>query len=193
VNMFTDDVRLSEHNAGTRSIESTTSQETQMIRSKLLPITLAALCGLAFQLQANAANAQAQANAAQPQSQANAANAHVVTLLPGNHLSPGMGLRTDNGHLLLLQADGNVVLYNSKHVVIWSTNTKGYEPLQFIMKGDGNLVLYATIGQVWASNTSGNPGAFLALQDDGNLVIHRSGSQTATPYNALWTSGTSGR
>jgi hypothetical protein len=155
-----------------------------MTYSKFFPIALAAFCGLAFQLQVSGANAQAQTPAA---------NAHVVTLLPGNHLSPGMGLRTDNGHLLLLQADGNVVLYNSNHVVIWSTNTKGYEPLQFIMKGDGNLVLYATIGQVWASNTSGNPGAFLALQEDGNLVIHRSGSQTGTALNALWASGTSGR
>jgi hypothetical protein len=154
------------------------------LRSKIIPITLAALCGLAFLLQASAANAQ---------SQANAPNTRSVSLLPGQHLVPGMGLRSPNGHSLVLQQDGNVVLYNSKHVAIWSTNTKGYEPVQFIMKGDGNLVLYSTNGQVWASNTSGNPGAFLSVQDDGNLVIHRSGSQTATPYNALWASGTSGR
>jgi hypothetical protein len=152
-----------------------------MTCSKIVPATLAAFCGLA--LQANAANAPQQ----------NSATAQSVTLLPGKHLSPGMGLRTDNGHLLLLQFDGNVVLYNSKHVAIWSTNTKGYEPLQLTMKGDGNLVLYSTNGQVWASNTSGNPGAFLVVGDDGNLVIRRSGSQPATPYNALWASGTSGR
>jgi hypothetical protein len=173
-----------------------------MLRSKIIPVTLAALCGLAFQLQANAAsgpsqanaaNAPSQANTANTHSQANAANAQSVTLMPGKHLTPGTGLRTDNGHLLLLQFDGNVVLYNSKHVAIWSTNTKGYEPVQFFMKGDGNLVLYATTGQVWASNTSGNPGAFLAVQADGNLVIHRSGSQTETSLNALWASGTSGR
>jgi hypothetical protein len=166
-----------------------------MIRSKIIPVTLAALCGLAFQLHASAANAQSQPNSATIQSQASPTQAHPqsVTLLPGKHLSVGMGLRTDNGHLLVLHADGNVVLYNSKHVAIWSTNTTGYEPLQFIMKGDGNLVLYATIGQVWASNTSGNPGAFLALQDDGNLVIHRSGSQTGSANIPLWASGTSGR
>jgi hypothetical protein len=155
-----------------------------MISSKFIPITLAGLCGFAFQLQASAANAQSQINAAKTQS---------VSLLPGQHLVPGLGLRSPNGHLLLLQADGNVVLYNTKHVAIWSTNTKGYEPVQFIMKGDGNLVLDSTNGQVWASNTSGNPGAFLAVQDDGNLVIHRSGSQTGTALNALWASGTSGR
>jgi hypothetical protein len=104
-----------------------------------------------------------------------------------------MGLRSPNGHSLVLQQDGNVVLYNSKRVAIWSTNTKGYEPVQFTMKTDGNLVLYATNGQVWASNTSANPGAFLAIQDDGNLVTNRSGSQTGTLLNALWASGTAGR
>jgi hypothetical protein len=163
-----------------------------MTRSKLLPITISALCGLVLQSQANAANAP-QANATNAQSQEPSANVTSVTLSPGKHLVPGMGLRSGNGHLLLLQFDGNVVLYSSKHVAIWSTNTRGYEPVQFIMKGDGNLVLYSTNGQVWASNTSGNPGAFLAVQDDGNLVIHRSGSQTETALNALWASGTSGR
>jgi hypothetical protein len=169
--------------------------------SKIIPVTLAAFCGVMLQSQANAANAPqanvanapSQVDAANAPSQANAANAHVVTLLPGKHLTPGKGLRSPNGHSLVFQFDGNVVLYNSKHVAIWSTNTKGYEPLQFIMKGDGNLVLYSTNGQVWASNTSGNPGAFLAVHDDGNLVIHRSGSQTETALNALWASGTSGR
>jgi hypothetical protein len=89
-------------------------------------------------------------------------------------------VRSPNGHSLVLQFDGNVVLYNSRHVAIWSTNTKGYEPVQFIMKGDGNLALYSTTGQVWASNTSDNLGAFLAVQDDGNLVIYDAN------YNAVW-------
>jgi hypothetical protein len=163
-----------------------------MTRSKLIPITIAAFCGLMLQSQANAANAP-QPNPANAQPQSNSANAQSATLSPGKHLTPGMGLRSPNGHSLVLQQDGNVVLYTSKRVAIWSTNTKGYEPVQFIMKGDGNLVLYSTTGQVWASNTSGNPGAFLAVQDDGNLVIHRSGSQTGTSLNALWASGTSGR
>jgi hypothetical protein len=163
-----------------------------MTRSKLIPITLAAFCGLAFQSQANAANAPQQ-NAPNTQSQATSAKATSVTLLPGQHLTPGMGLRSPNGHSLVFQIDGNVVLYTSKHVTIWSTNTKGYEPVQLSMKADGNLVLYATTGQVWASNTSGNPGASLVVQDDGNLVIQRSGSQPGTAINALWASGTSGR
>jgi hypothetical protein len=161
-----------------------------MTGSQLVPVMLAAFCGLVLQSQANAANAP-QTNATNAQSQANSANTQSVTLSTSKHLLPGMGLRSPNGHLLVLQFDGNVVLYNSKHVAIWSTNTKGYEPVQFSMKGDGNLVLYATTGQVWASNTSGNSGAFLAVQDDGNLVINRSGSQTGPANVPLWASGTS--
>jgi hypothetical protein len=90
-----------------------------MIRSKFISVTLAAFCGLAFQLQASAANAQ---------SQANTANANSVILLPGKHLMPGMGLRSPNGHSLVLQADGNVVLYTSKHVTIWSCDTSNAGP-----------------------------------------------------------------
>jgi hypothetical protein len=164
-----------------------------MIRSKFIPVTIAAFCGLAFQLQANAAAAQSQPNSSNAQSQASPAPKHSISILPGQHLIPGMGVRSPNGHSLVLQRDGNLVLLNSKRVPIWSTNTKGYEPVQLIMKTDGNLVLYSTNGQVWASNTSGNPGAFVALHDDGNLRIHRNGSQADTSTPPLWASGTSGR
>jgi hypothetical protein len=164
-----------------------------MIRSKILPVSLAALCGLAFQLQASAANAQSQPNSATTQSQASPAPKHSISIMPGQHLNPGMGVRSPNGHSLVLQQDGNLVLFNGKRVPIWSTNTKGYEPVQLIMKTDGNLVLYSTIGQVWASNTSGNPGAFFAVHDDGNFAVHRSGSQADTSTNPLWASGTTGQ
>jgi hypothetical protein len=164
-----------------------------MIRSKIIPVTLAALCGLAFQLQASAANAQSQSNSTTTQSQASPAPKHSVSIMPGQHLTPGRGVRSPDGHSVVLQQDGNLVLFDSKRVPIWSTNTKGSEPVQLIMKPDGNLVLYSTTGQVWASNTSGNPGAFFALHDGGYIAIHRSGSQPDNSPNPLWASGTSGR
>jgi hypothetical protein len=52
--------------------------DDEWIRSKFIPITLAAFCGPAFQSQASAANAPQQ----------NAANAQSVTLSPGKHLLP---------------------------------------------------------------------------------------------------------
>jgi hypothetical protein len=146
-----------------------------MVRSNFIPVTLAALCGLALQFQPSGANAQS------------------ATLWPGRSLTPGTALRSGNGHILAVQHDGNVVLYTASGVLIWSTNTRGYQPLYFLMKPDGNLVLVTTTGQAWASNTSSNPGASLVVQDDGNLAIYRGGSQTGTGNNPLWASDTSGR
>jgi len=116
----------------------------------------------------------------------------MTTLFPGQSLHPGQSLLSNNKlHTLILQSDGNVVLYNQHSQPIWATNTGGLiQPRDFIMQTDGNLVLYDTNGSPkWASNTSNNPGAFLNVQDDGNLVVYRAGSQTETANNALWASG----
>ena len=114
------------------------------------------------------------------------------TLFPGQSLLPGQSLKSDNMlHTLIMQTDGNAVLYNSQSQPLWSTNTGGLiEPRDFIMQTDGNLVLYDTSGQPhWASKTEGNPSAFLNVQDDGNLVVYRAGSATQTANNALWAAG----
>ena len=114
------------------------------------------------------------------------------TLFPGQSLQPRQTLQSDNRlHTLIMQPDGNAVLYNSRSQPLWSTNTGGLiQPRDFIMQNDGNLVLYDTSGQPhWASNTQGNPGAFLNVQNDGNLVVYRAGSATETADNALWAAG----
>ncbi len=116
----------------------------------------------------------------------------MATLVSGQALQPGQSLQSDNKlHTLILQSDGNVVLYNQHSQAIWATNTGSLiQPRDFIMQTDGNLVLYDTSGSPkWASNTWNNPGAFLNVQDDGNLVVYRAGSQTETANNALWASG----
>jgi hypothetical protein len=147
-----------------------------MIPSKIIPITIVAFCGGVLQFQANAANAQ------------------MANFWPGQTLTAGEALRSGNWHTLVMQFDGNVVLYNGSNVPIWSTNTGGYAyPTVLIMQSDGNMVLYGSTGPLWASNTSGNPGAFLAVQDDGNLVIYQYGAPGATASYALWASGTTGQ
>lgn len=118
----------------------------------------------------------------------------MTTLFPGQQLLPGQSLQSDNGlNTLIMQNDGNVVLYFNGSTPLWSTNTGGLiTSRDFIMQTDGNLVLYSTDGQPrWASGTWGNPGAFCDIQDDGNLVVYQAGSQSETANNALWASGTS--
>jgi hypothetical protein len=147
-----------------------------MIRSKIVAVAFAVLCGLALQFQVDAARARS------------------ATLISGGSPYPGFALRSSTNHTLILQANGNVVLYDSNNAPIWATNTAGIAPRNFIMQADGNLVLYSTDGVArWASDTWNNPGAFLNVQDDGNIVVYRYGSQSETGENALWASGTNGR
>ena len=91
-------------------------------------------------------------------------------------------LTSANGlYKLLMQEDGNLVLYGPRNHRLWSSNTQD-KPVEIcIMQGDGNLVLYLYDGQpVWFSNTGNRPGSYLVLQNDGNLVI----------YQPVWSSST---
>jgi uncharacterized protein YkwD len=115
----------------------------------------------------------------------------MATLFSNTCLQPGQSIQSNNKlHTLVLQTDGNVILYNNQNKALWTTNTAGVQPRDLFMQPDGDLVLYDTSGTSrWCSQTSNNPGAFLNIQDDGNLVIYRVGSQTETAENALWATG----
>jgi hypothetical protein len=57
----------------------------------------------------------------------------------------------------------------------------------FVMQGDGNLVLYAKGGvPIWNAGTTGKQGNVLIMQGDGNLVIYAPGS------HPVWDSKTQG-
>lgn len=116
----------------------------------------------------------------------------MATLFSGQCLQPEQSIQSDRQlYTLIMQTDGNVVLYDRNSQPLWATNTGGLiTPGYFIMQTDGNLVLYDTNGYPkWVSNTQNNPGAFLNIQTDGNLVVYRAGSQTETEENALWAAG----
>jgi hypothetical protein len=73
---------------------------------------------------------------------------------------------------LVLQSDGNLVLYNHNNP-IWSSNTVGTKNPQLILQSDGNLVLYGEGSRpAWNSGTVGNQNSLLVLQNDGNLVLY---------------------
>jgi hypothetical protein len=95
--------------------------------------------------------------------------------------------RTCNGYRLVLQSDGNLVLYSPSNHALWATGTDGQKNNRFVVQADGNMVLYSSASQpLWASNTDRNAGAFLAMQTDGNLVAYRRDG------HALWASNTNG-
>lgn len=96
------------------------------------------------------------------------------SLIPGQYL-----LSPDRQSTLVLQNDGNLVLY-SNFKPVWWTGTNGYKVERLVMQADGNLVLYGKSGALWNTETSGNPGSSLSLQADGNLVLYNSNSA------ALW-------
>lgn len=116
------------------------------------------------------------------------------------------------GSRLVMQGDGNLVLYTKDWAPVWNSGTSGKGPSKLIVQEDGNLVVYNAQGPTWSSG-SGYPTSHinfttnrmmvdgviypgqgletpdrkfgLYLQGDGNLVLY-------SPYRALWSSGTVG-
>ena len=92
------------------------------------------------------------------------------------------------GLKLVVQGDGNLVLYDAASQPLWNTGTsgQGVAPYKLFLQGDGNLVLYdANSTALWNSSTSGQGVApyKLVLQDDHNLVLYAAGGP-------IWSSGT---
>jgi Papain-like cysteine protease AvrRpt2 len=108
-------------------------------------------------------------------------------LWPPDALAPTERLRAPSSPLqLVLQTDGNLVLYDSG-TAIWASGTNGRAVSQAAMQADGNLVLVGPGGVVWETRTGGHPGARLVLQDDGNAVVY------GIDGRPLWATGTAER
>ncbi|CAN5657993.1 hypothetical protein BH09MYX1_BH09MYX1_03370 [soil metagenome] len=92
----------------------------------------------------------------------------------------------DGRFSLVMQSDGNVVLYQNG-TALWNSQTMGSGGSTLAMQGDGNLVVYqnGTAGAVWNSGTNGNPGATLLVQDDGNVAL-------VNGSKVLWSTHTGG-
>ncbi|MBC9932747.1 hypothetical protein [Chitinophaga qingshengii] len=107
-------------------------------------------------------------------------------LLPGQSLRVGDSLTSPNKQsTLILQADGNLVLYRAGNRARWATNTDGRQVEILEMQGDGNLVMYGPgRSYVWDTATDAHYGAWFILQDDGNLVVYD------TDGRPLWSSDT---
>lgn len=115
---------------------------------------------------------------------------------------------------LVMQGDGNLVLYNTSNQFLWSSQTQGNPGAWLALQTDGNMVVYSASNvALWASYTIQNPDHLsyvnttiapggmlypgqrietadrrfkLILQGDGNLVLY-------SPTRALWATGTDGK
>ena len=95
-------------------------------------------------------------------------------MLRNENLCSDAHLNSQNGlYKLLMQTDGNLVLYNSGNV-IWALNTYGFITSSAGLHFDqnGNLAIFSQDGQlIWSFNFQGKEAAFLKVQDDGCVVV----------------------
>ncbi|MGX9882431.1 protein kinase domain-containing protein [Streptomyces sp. NPDC002276] len=105
-----------------------------------------------------------------------------VVVKPPFTFDPGKVLETVRSRLIM-QTDGNLVLYDQDGTAHWASQTSG-EGNTAVFQADGNLVVYnAQTQPVWASNTGGAAGATLKVLEDGNMVI-------ATDGGVVWQTDT---
>jgi len=89
---------------------------------------------------------------------------------------------------LIMQSDGNLVIYDENSRARWASNTVGSGD-HTSFQTDGNFVVYTASGQALhtgnvPSNTCCHTGYDLHVQEDGNVVIYAPG------WNPVWATGT---
>ena len=125
---------------------------------------------------------------------------YVSTLTSGNktdRLKPNQLLAVGQylvvpGYQLIMQADGNLVLYkvfpSGGKEALWATGGPG--AVRAVMQPEGNFVVYGAAPKnhvYWATDNGGQRGAFAVLQKDGNFVVYRPDGKSV-----IWDSGTWG-
>ncbi|WP_208123333.1 hypothetical protein, partial [Facilibium subflavum] len=96
----------------------------------------------------------------------------------GSELKAGESWQTDRLKLVM-QHDGNLVLYDLLQNALWSSHTKDSTAIKAIVQHNG-LVLYdASLKAIWSSGTTSPDKAnILKLQKDRNLVLYSDDSKS---------------
>jgi GH25 family lysozyme M1 (1,4-beta-N-acetylmuramidase) len=95
------------------------------------------------------------------------------TVPNGTRLSAGDYLQSANGYVLVMQADGNLVLYGPTGQATWASGTAGNQGAWASLLSDGNLVVYSAAGQaLWSTGTWANQGVSLTLGTGGVATIY---------------------
>lgn len=105
----------------------------------------------------------------------------------GGRLDGGDYLRsTGDRYTLVMQDDGNLVVYTAGSNALWNSRTFGNPGAYAAMQADGNLVVYSAAGKaLWGA--AGKGPSNLVMQSDGNLVVYNSSGRPT------WNSGTDGK
>lgn len=95
-------------------------------------------------------------------------------LAAGQVLASGSTLSSNNTqYRVVMQTDGNLVIYSASNQVRWFTGTAGNPGARAVMQTDGNLVVYTPADKpLWSTTTNGFSGAAAVMQDDGNLAVY---------------------
>lgn len=66
----------------------------------------------------------------------------------------GSGIRNPvSGHRLVMQCDGNLVLYTSSNRPLWQSGTAGHPEAILAAQSDGNIVIYGNGVPLWHTGT----------------------------------------
>lgn len=89
----------------------------------------------------------------------------------------GQSITSSNGwYRLIMQTDGNLVIYNKANVAVWNTGTYDTNAYYAHFQADGNLVLYTVTNDViWYSNHNtydGSSAYIWRLENTGELVLY---------------------
>jgi len=123
-----------------------------------------------------------------------------------NNAKGASGTNGSSGTRIVMQNDGNLVMYTSSGGAVWASGTNqsvgsqvGVYTLhknaritspdyrfEAVMQTDGNFVLYFGSTVLWASGTNGTGADHVSFQSDGNLVVYDASN------NAKWVSGSNG-
>ncbi|WP_309112017.1 hypothetical protein [Saccharothrix sp.] len=94
----------------------------------------------------------------------------------GERLTAGQYRTSRDGRFrLVMQSDGNLVLYTATGEALWHTHTHGSGATYAVLQPDGNFVLYTPAGVAkWHTNTWNTTSDRLVVQNDSNVVLYQS-------------------
>jgi len=87
----------------------------------------------------------------------------------------------DSRYTLVMQDDGNLVMYSADGAPIWNSGTAGRPGSYTMVQNDGNLVVYSSGNSaLWWTGTWSKGASTLKMQNDGNLVLYRNSDNAFT-------------